>query len=230
MLEETGVPTQLEVASVTTQKLKPIKPPDTPIESFSAFNEAVRKATKYAYANQRNEATRKRRKDKIDKEFDNRREATNKVLEPLLDAIFSYTVEHWTELAAEKAPGTVDLNNATFKRYIDHKGTQEINEKMVIDYIQKIEKSEMIATLRKILGDIVVDELISRLQAVVTTVTVTVLDSVTLKEIVKEQPLLSIPGFNIAYNHKVTLHYKQSSAEKRDQKPELTEVRAWPAT
>lgn len=229
MLEDTGVPTQLEVASVTTQKLKTIKPPDAPIESFSAYNEAIRQATKYAHVNQRNEATRKRRKNKVDKEFDDRLEVTNKILDPLLDAIFTYTVEHWTELAAEKAPGTIDLNSATFKRYVDHKGTQEINEKMVIDYIQKIEQSEMIATLRKILGDTVVDELISRLQSLVTTATVTVLDSVTLKEIVKEQPLLSIPGFNIAYNHKVTLHYKQSSAEKRDKKPGLTEVRAWPA-
>lgn len=223
-------PITTEVATVATQRLQPIKPPDAPIESFSAFNEAVRQATKYAHVNQRNEATRKRRKDKIDKEFDDRRETNNRVLEPLLDAIFSYTVEHWTELAAEKAPETVDLNSVTFKRYIDHKGTQEINEKMVIDYIQKIEKSEMIATLRKILGDAVVDELISQLQALVTTVTVTVLDSTTLKEIVKEQPLLSIPGFNIAYNHKVTLHYKQSSTEKRDKKPGLTEVRAWPVT
>lgn len=215
---------------MTTQKLKPIKPPDAPIEDFSTYNEALRKATKYAQANQRNEATRKRRKDKIDKEFDSRREANNEVLEPLLDAIFTYTVEHWTELAAEKAPETVDLNSVTFRRHIDHEGTKEVNEKMVIDYIQKIEKSEMIATLRKILGDAVVDELISRLKALVSTVTVTVLDSTTLKEIVKEQPLLSIPGFNIAYNSKVTLHYKQSSAEKRDKKPGLTEVRAWPTT
>jgi hypothetical protein len=215
---------------VTTQKLKTITPPDTPIGNFSDFNDAIRQATKYANINQRNEATRKRRKDKIDKEFDERRETNNKVLEPLLDAIFSYTVEHWMELASDTAPGTIELDSATFKRYIDRKGTQEIDEKLVIDYIQKIEQTDMIATLRKILGDTVVDELISRLQTLVTTVTVTELDSGTLKEIVKEQPLLTIPGFNIAYNHKVTLHYKQSSAEKRDKKSGLTEVRVWPAT
>jgi hypothetical protein len=217
---------------VATQKLKTIKPPDTPIKSFPDLNDVIRQATKHAHVNQRNEATRKRRKDKVDKEFDDRREATSEVLEPLLDAIFSYTVEHWTELASENAPGTVDLDSATFKRYIDHKGTQEINEKVVIDYIQKIEETDMVATLRKIMGDSVVDELISRLQALVTTVTVTVteLDSGTLKEIVKEQPFLTILGFNIAYNHKVTLHYKQSSAEKRDKKAGLTEVREWPAT
>lgn len=211
---------------MATRKLKIISSPDNPIEDFSSYNAAIRQATRYAHTNQRNEATRKRRKDKVDKEFDDRRKITNESLDPLLDAIFTYAVEHWTELAAEKAPETVDLNSAAFKRYIDTRGTQEVDEKVVIDYIRKIEEGEMIVTLRKVLGDAVVDELVLRLKAVITSVTVTVLDAITLKKIVKEHPLLSVPGFNIAYYSTVTLHFKQSSAERRDKTKGLTEVRA----
>jgi hypothetical protein len=88
----------------------------------------------------------------------------------------------------------------------------------------------MIATLRKFLGDTVVDELIRQLKALITTKEVIVLDSDTLKEVVKKQPHLTIPGFSVSFNNKVTMILHRSATEIHEKKPAATEAREWPAS
>ncbi|HET8884357.1 MAG TPA: hypothetical protein VFM68_02710 [Candidatus Saccharimonadales bacterium] len=207
---------------------KRIGTPDSAITNFEAFNADLSSAIKQLHRVTRNEQTRQRRHIAVDKEIDARNVAINEMLDPLLDRVFTYTVEHWDELAPRQSPENAKLNAVTFKRHIDKIGTKSANEKEVIAYLRNIQNSDMMITLRKVLGDEVADELVSRLKVLVTRKIVSVLDSETLKEIVKEQPLLTIPGFNIDYNNTLTMVVHQSATEKRKGKPPIKEVRSLP--
>lgn len=230
MLDGTGAPTQLEVATVATQKLKAITPPDQPVQNTKELNKDIQAAAELIREKSSNEAIRAHQKSKIDEECDELNAKIDTVLEPLLDRIFTYTIEHWDELAPSTSPETIPLNDVDFKRLTDSRGSKEVEEETVISYIKNIEKSEMIKTLRKVLGNEAIDELVDRLKALITTKEVTILDSDSLKELVKKQPLLTIPGFSLTFNNKVTMILHRSATEIREKKSPLSEARAWPAS
>jgi phage host-nuclease inhibitor protein Gam len=230
VLDVLAEPLQQEVASVATQKLKRIIPPDQPIESMEELNKDIQKATDLIRQKSSNEAARAKEKSDTDEKYDKRIAEISTTLEPLLDKIFTFTVDHWDELAPSNSPSTIPLNDVDFKRFIDTKGTKEVDEEAVISYIKNIEKTEMIATLRKFLGDTVVDELIRQLKALITTKEVIVLDSDTLKEVVKKQPHLTIPGFSVSFNNKVTMILQRSATEIHEKKTYAKEAREWTAS
>lgn len=230
VLDALTAPLQLEVATVATQKLKRIIPPDHPIKNLEDLNKDIQVATELIRQKSSNEAARAKEKSETDEKYDKLIAEIGTTLEPLLDRIFAYTVERWAELAPSNSPNTIPLNDVDFKRLIDTKGTKEVDEEAVISYIKDVEKSEMIVMLRKFLGDSIVDELVRELKALVATKEVTVLDSDTLKELVKKQPLLTIPGFSVAFNNKVTMILHRSATEIHEKKPASTEAREWPAS
>jgi phage host-nuclease inhibitor protein Gam len=220
----------LEVAAVAAQKLKVITPPAQPAQNTKELNKDIQTAAELIREKSSNEAIRAQQKSKIDEECDELNAKIDTVLEPLLDRIFTYTVEHWDELAPSNSPETVPLNDVDFKRLMDTKGSREVDEETVVSYIKNIEQSEMIKTLRKVLGNEVIDDLVARLKALITTKEVTILDADSLKELVKKQPLLSIPGFSLTFNNKVTMVLHRSATEIREKKSPLTEARAWPTS
>lgn len=219
----------MEVVTVATRKpIKPIKQPSEPITDFAELGRVTKLAASRLRDRNRIEATRARRKAAADSKADIQHSANDAVLEPLLDRIFTYVVEHWDELAPRHSPETVKMNVADFKRHIDTQGTKTVDEQTVIEYIENIQNSEMVATLRKVLGNELTDNLVSRLKALVTTTTVTVLDSNTLKSVLKDHPLLSVDGFEISYNSTVSMILHRSAIDERNKKPAITEVRALP--
>lgn len=215
---------------MATQRLKKIIPPDYPVKGLEELNKDIQVATELIRQKNSNEAARAREKSETDEKYDKLIAEIGTTLEPLLDKIFAYTVEHWEELAPSNSPNTIPLNDVDFKRLTDTKGTKEVDEEMVVSYIKNVEKSEMIVMLRKFLGDDVVNELIHQLKTLVTTKEVTVLDSDSLKELVKQQPLLTIPGFSVTFNNKVTMILHRSATEIQEKKPASTEAREWPAS
>ena len=218
----------LEVTTVSRKAIEPITQPNEPIESLKELDDALRTAASLLRNNDRTEATRARRKAKADALADEKLAKTNETLLPLLERIFAYAHQHWDELAPSHSPETFKTNVAEFKRHIDTIGTKSVDEAQVIAYIETIETSEMIAVLRKVLGDEVTDDLVTRIKSLVTSKTTKVLDSITLKSIVQEQPLLEVPGFGVTYSSTLKLALKRSAVQQRRKKPAITEVRALP--
>jgi phage host-nuclease inhibitor protein Gam len=95
VLDVLAEPLQQEVASVATQKLKRIIPPDQPIESMEELNKDIQKATDLIRQKSSNEAARAKEKSDTDEKYDKRIAEISTTLEPLLDKIFTCTVDHW---------------------------------------------------------------------------------------------------------------------------------------
>lgn len=213
---------------MTVATRQPVQKVDDPVLTFDEYEENVRQAAQLVQKKQRNEATRQRRRAAIDKEINARNEAIDTVLHPLLDRVFAYTVDHWETLAPRQSPQTIKLDAVDFKRHIDTKGSKQVDEQDVTTFLQNIENTDLVKTLRHTLDDTATGELIARLKHLVTKRIVTVLDSDTLKEIVKEQPLINIPGFKVEYHDTVTMVVHRSAAEQRENKPPIKETRELP--
>lgn len=215
----------------TRKPIKQVGKPTKKIMSSEELGADVRQANELLRKHRSNEATRARRIAKVNQEFDKRATKVDKDLDPLLDKILTYVLEHWDELALASSPETVKLSDVDFKRHIDTEGTKVVDDKQVIAFIQNLPNNDMLETLRKVHGEDVVSELISQLKNLVTKQIVAFLDSNTLKQMVKEHPELNtIPGFEVNYTDTVKMIPHRSAVEVQKKKPSISEVRAIPAS
>lgn len=210
---------------MTIKKLAEIGTPVNPITSKSELSAAITIATQKMRRNRRNEDVRKARIDKINKEFDERANALNAELNPLFDQIFSYVDEHWDELALPTSPKTVYTNSADFKKHIDTRGTKTIDQKAVIEFIQNIDDNPVLAALRNVLGNSIIDTFVQGLKATMATEVITVVDETAAKQVSKDYPEIPVDGVEVRYNDpKITMLPHPSVYETRvGIKPQVVE-------
>ena len=210
---------------MTIKKLAEIGKPADPIASRSEFNTDIQTVTQILRKMRRNEDTRKARIGRINKEFDERVKVLDADLNPLIDKVFSYVAEHWDELALPTSPKTVYTSSADFKKHVDTRGTKIVDQKTAIAFIQNIDENPVIAALRKVLGDPVIDAFVQSLKNTLSTEVVVVIDEIAVKKVSKDYPAITIDGVEVKYNDtKISMTPHPSAFEKRENiKPHVVE-------